>query len=287
MKFKHIFFSIFFSICFGEYAASQNFSVYAAAGLMKYQGDLDFPLYSFQEAKFCAAAGFNYQYGHLILRSDFLHGSLAGADSITSSRKQRNLSFATNITEFSLGLEYDLFDIRGHKKITPYIVGSLGIFHFNPYAFDSAGTKTYLQPLGTEGQGLSLYPKRKFYKLTQLNQILGGGFKYRLTDNFTFGVELLTRNLYTDYLDDVSTTYPDQQALLAARGPQALEFSFRAGEINSAAIYEDGKRRGNPSNKDTYYNLVFKITYTFTARSGSGFYSGKRGKSTRCPVNVH
>ena len=216
-----------------------------------------------------------------------MYGSLSGADNKTSSRKSRNLSFATNITEYSLGLEYDLFDIRGDKKITPYIFGSLGVFHFNPYAFDSAGTKTYLQPLGTEGQGLSLYPKRKFYKLTQLNQILGGGLKYRLTDNFTLGVELLTRNLYTDYLDDVSTTYPNQQALLAARGPQAVEFTFRAGEIDPAAIYEDGKRRGNPSNKDTYYNLVFKITYTFTGRSSSGFYSGKRGKSTRCPVNVH
>ena len=36
---------------------------------------------------------------------------------------------------------------------------------------------------------------------------------------------------FTDYLDDVSTTYVDQAVLAAARGPKAVEMAYRGGEL--------------------------------------------------------
>lgn len=275
-----------FIICTAA-ATAQGFSVSAGAGLMKYQGDLDVSLYSLPGAKPCINAGIQYQLGHFVVRSDFMRGTLTGADSKTGKRKSRNLSFNTNITEYSLGLEFDLFDLSQGKKVTPFIFGAMGIYQFNPYTYDRTGAKVYLQPLGTEGQGLSLYPDRKFYKLTQMNNIIGGGLKYRLSGNFTISGELITRKLYTDYLDDVSTKYPNEQALFAARGQQAVDLSFRADEINPRAVFKEGKRRGNPGSNDTYYSAVIKLTYSFPRGSGAmHFRTGKGWGSTKCPKKV-
>lgn len=287
MKCKAVFFLYFFCLTSAAKVIAQSLSVSAGGGLMKYQGDLDISAYSMQGAKPCFTAGIQYQLGHFILRGDYIQGSVTGSDSDTKKRKSRNLSFSSDISEYSLGLEYDLFDITADKKFTPYIFGALGVYHFNPYAFDLTGKKVYLQPLGTEGQGLSMYPDRKPYKLTQLNNILGGGLKYKLTNHFTLAGEIVARKLSTDYLDDVSTKYPNEQALFAARGQQAVDFSFRADEVNPRAVFTEGKKRGNPGSKDTYYHAAIKLTYTFSIGSGSGhFRSGKGWGSTKCPPKV-
>lgn len=278
---------ILLTCCLFVHKSWAQLSLSAGPGIMKYQGDIDVNSYSLQGFKLCLAGGLQYQIGHIIVRSDFVSGSIAGSDRESRKRRNRNLSFATNILEFSLMGEYDLFDLsKGEKKITPYLFAGIGYFHFNPYAFDSAGTKQYLQPLGTEGQGLPLYPDRPMYSLTQTNIPFGGGLKYRLNSNFTFAVELTSRILNTDYLDDVSKTYPNPQALLAARGPMAVKFSFRKDEINPNANFPEGLRRGNPGSNDNYFNTNFKITYTLTRRSGFGMQKVRNGGSLKCPSKV-
>ena len=287
MKINLLIFSFIICICLSVTTVAQSFSIYVAPGFMKYQGDLNVSTSPFVNANFCVATGINYKTGHFVFRSDFLQGSVSGVDSKGNAQTIRNLNFTSTITEYSLGLEYDLFDIDGDKKMTPYIFGTVGFFHFNPFTYDTTGNKTYLQPLGTEGQGLIQYPDRKFYKLTQINNSFGGGIKYKINNNFTIGFELIARKLYTDYLDDVSTTYPMQQALLNARGLLAVKLSFRADEINPKAVYIDDKRRGNPDSNDSYYNFLFKVGYTFSRNNSLGYSRTKRDKSTRCPVHVY
>jgi hypothetical protein len=149
-------------------------------------------------------------------------------------------------------LEYTFLDLE-ERTISPYVFAGVAAFHFNPYAFDTAGTKVYLRSLATEGQGLSAYPEKKLYKNNQLSIPFGGGFKFAIGSRTQLGIELGLRKLFTDYLDDVSGTYADSSILAAERGPQATAFAFRGKEINATAAYPaEGSIRGNPKNKDWY-----------------------------------
>lgn len=286
MKSKPIFFLLLLISCFIKSANAQAFSIAVSSGIMKYQGDIDVPITSFEAMKPCYSAGLQYQLGHFLLRADFLKGAVSGADGKNKSRKSRNLSFSSNISEYSLTAEYDYYNLlEGEKKITPFFFAGIGYFHFNPYTYDSSGTLQYLQPLGTEGQGLSLYPDKKLYNLNQTNIIIGGGLKYNINSNITLSFELTSRILHTDYLDDVSTKYPNKQALLDARGPLAVKLSFRQNEINPGSVFPEGKKRGNPSDYDNYYNSNFKIIYIFH-NNKKGFKLGKGWGSTKCPAKV-
>ena len=113
------------------------------------------------------------------------------------------------------------------KCIMPILIFlGVGVFHFNPYTYDNNGKKAYLQP-GTEGQGLASYPTRKKYSLLQPFIPFGGGFKLNMGENLEVGFELGYRILFTDYLDDVSKTYPNMKALREGNGTEAVELSYR------------------------------------------------------------
>lgn len=62
----------------------------------------------------------------------------------------------------------------------------------------------------------------------------------------------------TDYLDDVSTFYPDK-ALLDAKNPVTSKFTYR-GEGPYPA--NPALKRGDPGNKDGFYTTQVKIAYT-------------------------
>ena len=43
--------------------------------------------------------------------------------------------------------------------------------------------------------------------------------------------------MFTDYLDDVSTTYVDQALLLTNSGAKAVELAYRGGELKNGSSY--------------------------------------------------
>jgi hypothetical protein len=142
--------------------------------------------------------------------------------------------------------------------------------------------------MGTEGQGLAIYPDRKLYALTQSEIPMGIGFKYKLSDNIFLGLEFCSRLLFTDYLDDVSKTYPDETALFNARGQIAVDLSFRGNELDPNKQFPSGASRGNPQQNDNYYTSVFSFIYVFPSGSHSGYYSGghTKVKNIDCPKNM-
>jgi len=252
---------------------------------MNYAGDLQAGSLTFSQANLCVGVGLNYQIKHLSVNADIVAGSVEANDKY-GSNSIRNLNFKSNITEGSVSLQYDVIDISDTKKITPYVFAGIGVAHFNPYTYDVTGKKTYLQPLGTEGQDLPQYPNRKLYSLFEFCVPLGIGIKYKINDRFTVGVEYNTRFLNTDYLDDVSRTYPNRQALLDARGINAVQLSFRTPEIDPSAIYTDDEQRGNPREKDNFYSAVFKLSYTIPQGNQDGTRRIKSG-NMRCPRKVY
>jgi hypothetical protein len=202
----------------------------------------------------------------------------------------RNLSFTTKILEGNLLLEYTLLDLE-RNKFSPYVFGGLAVYHFNPYAFDSLGNKIYLKPLSTEGQGLSQYPDRKPYNLTQLAIPFGGGIKFRISQNTVLSYEIGFRKLSNDHLDDVSTRYVDQFILAQERGPKAVEMAYRGGELKGGDpnYPADGTVRGGSKYKDWYYFTGFTLYIGINTRSSKNFdeRSNKGGGRLDCPKPVY
>lgn len=183
------------------------------------------------------------------------YGRISGDDAKASTafERNRNLSFYSNILEVSPQIEFNFLPYETGNSdypFTPYVFTGLSVFRFNPKA-EINGQTFALQPLGTEGQGLGGTNR---YRRTQFAIPIGGGLKISI-GSFGIGIEVGARRTYTDYLDDVSTVYPDMARLLAARGPTAVQLSDRSilpADTSLSIPSALFKQRGNSSDKDWY-----------------------------------
>lgn len=242
--------------CFGQ----KSWEIEFMPGMASYSGDLTQKAFSFHTIGPAANLNLKYNTGDfIIVRMGLAWGHIEGSDKYNTNPdlRARNLNFQTFISEANLCIELNLVDPDTYYSY-PYLFGGVGVFHFNPYTYDNAGKKTFLQPLSTEGEGLPEYPGRKKYSLTQFCLPFGGGWKTNINDKFSISVEIGIRYLFTDYLDDVSTTYVDPKILLAERGPIAVELASR-----QAAPVVPGDIRGNPGVKDMYAFGGIKFGYYF------------------------
>jgi len=248
-------------------------------GVSQYQGDLTGRLFTGRFAK--PALGITASYDlspRLALRGGVTFSGLEASDRYHAKPElqDRNLSFETKLTDFSLVGEYTFFNLDD-VRWSPYLFGGVGLFRYNPFTTDSAGRRQYLQPLGTEGQGLPGHTAGKAYELTQFSLPFGAGLTYALNDRLQVGLEFSFRKTFTDYIDDVSTTYADPDALQAARGPRAVELAFRTDEVVPGASYpRQGSLRGNARNKDFYYFTGLRLQFRLGQSGGKGKYG--------CPV---
>lgn len=282
--YKSIFFFLLFISVVSNISA-QRVSLQIALGLMNYGGDLQGKGYTFAQSEFSFGASLMYSINKFSVRAGFNAGKVQGSDSANTGFATRNLSFASSIVDGNLCLQYDIFSLED-KKFTPYIFAGIGVYHFNPYTTYNS-QKVFLQPLGTEGQGLSIYPDRKPYSLTQFNVPLGIGVKYKVSDRIIIGFEYCSRLLLTDYLDDVSKTYPDETELFKAHGQTAVDVSFRGDETDPSRTFPSGAIRGNPAHKDNYYTSSITLTYVFPEASSFSNGGGKRkSKNLNCPKRV-
>lgn len=211
------------------------------------------------------AAGVVYRYNRdprLSFRGNLLYGKIEGDDAVSKSymQRQRNLSFISNVIELSAQAEFNFYKFKlsndNTDYFTPFLFLGIAGFHFNPQA--KVGNRTYdLRDLSTEGQKTSEFPTRKRYRLTQLAIPLGVGIKLSLAESLGLSIEWGMRKTFTDYLDDVSRTYPNPFILQTERGAAAASLSDRS----EMAGTNSGRQRGNSKNKD-WYNFT-GITLTF------------------------
>jgi hypothetical protein len=264
--------------------------------------DLNLPLTKIMKGVFLTA----YPNEWLGVRAAADIGKLDGFDKIINTkgvnelwRKQRNLDFRTNIAEAYIAAEvFPLMLLHNgdedyKPRLRPYGVIGVGVFHFNPQGSltDAYGNKTwyYLKPLKTEGEGFAEVPQRKNYSLTQVNIPMGFGAKYYLSDKVNLSLEVLHRKTFTDYIDDVSTTYIDPNLFDKYLSPQnaviAREIYDKTSSIYvaGAARFSPGDQRGDPKQNDAYFSVSLK----FAIRLGPVFdniYNRRAASHMRCPA---
>ncbi|MBL7792158.1 MAG: outer membrane beta-barrel protein [Saprospiraceae bacterium] len=193
------------------------------------------------------------------------YGTVAGDDSRSKNvyEKARNLSFQSTVIDGTAQFEFNFLPYRHGSKdefFTPYLFAGLSAVYFNPKA-ELDGVLYELRPLGTEGQ----FKGEEYYTVNG-GLAYGLGIKVDLSYEWSVNIELSGRRLFTDYLDDVSTVYPDKSDLLRNRGEIAAALSDRSLIIpgtNEGQLSEEGRQRGNANNKDSYYFLGIGLVYYF------------------------
>jgi len=217
------------------------------------------------------------------LRFSYHAGKVAGSDSdvpykdpndVSYDIYKRNLDFTTKLSEWSAMIEIYPFKILNRKKglfqsaLQPYGLLGIGRFTFNPQgSYYDEIFQDYvlvdLAPLKTEGQGMLEYADRKPYQLTQTNIPFGVGINYLLGAKTSMSFEFVGRKLFTDYLDDVSTTYIDPSVYRNYFSGEDLEIAQlmtnKSAIIDPNQPYGVGGQRGNSKNNDFYYSFNIKL----------------------------
>jgi len=115
---------------------------------------------------------------------------------------------------------------------------------------------------------------------------VGFGVNMMLTNNIKIGLDFSYRFTFTDYLDDVSTFYYDNDKLRALAGDAAADQADKSPGGNPNWTVE-GAIRGNPANNDAYLTAMASLTYVMKKkrrgprRQGGAHPFQRRGKSSR------
>lgn len=202
---------------------------------------------------------------YVAIKANLLYGKLSGddANSFLEWQKQRNLNFNSPLIELTLLGELHLFgyNFGEENPLSPYIAVGVGGFYFNPKT-QYQGVTHELQPLGTEGQGMSGFPSK--YNRMSIAIPFGAGVKFKVNDRVNFSIDILARRTFTDYIDDVSTTYVSYDELAAGNGELAANLGNRIGEYLGQAepvFVETGAQRGGSNVKDYYFTGMFTLTF--------------------------
>jgi len=208
-------------------------------------------------------------------KAGFTWAKLSADDASSSSegRNDRNLSFTSNILQFSLHGEYyfvkekanprySFSSLHSIRNLSAYAFTGFSFFYFNPKAeFD--GVKYELQPLGTEGQGIGTNPAP--YKKTAIGWPLGLGAKYKLNKKIAIGIEISNTFTTSDYIDDAHNMYYDNADIALKYGDIAAELADRHVDVNGNQLppFVSGTpRRGGNDYNDAFIFTVVTLTYS-------------------------
>lgn len=233
--------------------------------------------FNYESTRWLFNIGYRYKLAEeWAIRGSFFYGRLYGSDEFTENihRNSRNLHFRSPIAEVMLdfqysilreryGHRYDLRRVTGQRNMPNlYIFTGVSGIYFNPQAQDEDGNWIDLQPLGTEGQGR--VPSRQKYSLYSFAIPVGMGFNYIIDRNMGIGLEFGVRYAFTDYIDDVSTSYvhPD----LFENDELAKYFHDRSEDWAGSGVYN---QRGGNHRNDAYMFFTVNLTYKITPRMPS------------------
>ncbi len=239
---------------------SQEIEIGTTIGVSNYFGDLA-PSPVLKEIKPAGAIFGRYNISSsFAFTGSFSVAMVSGTDQNFKENQYRNLSFRSSIYEMATLVEFN-FSKYGvgvlDKRYTTYIFLGLAATGFNPQA-NVNGTWINLSNIQTEG---------KRYSTLAVSVPFGMGFKCRMTKHLALEGNIGFRRLYSDYLDDVSGTYPNVLSILENNGELAALLSDRSVEVSGQPFTsKEGYRRGNSDFDDWYIIGGISLTYRFYSR---------------------
>ncbi len=265
---------------------SQNFGIMVGGGATWYYGDMNDRVITHEKLiRPYVNAGLLYRLSNRFdIWASFMHGELAGDDSlaIKYAIRNRNLSFNSSIDELSLNIGYRILGDRKGKarRVVPYIFVGIGGYHFKPKA-EIGGSTVDLQSVGTEGQYIEEGDYPAPYELYQLSVPAGLGVEFALSKAWKLRLEAGYHFLFTDYLDDVSGDYADSASLAAS--PNGTVAVLLASQIKDASYPSEGTKRGSSKVYDSFAKVGLSVLWTpFKGGSNSG--QKKKKKKSHCPA---
>ncbi|GAA4431191.1 hypothetical protein GCM10023091_01480 [Ravibacter arvi] len=218
-------------------------TLFAGGGVAYYMGDISASSGNLGLGPAFALGGSYRLTERISARGEFRLYKVSG-DSKNTNNPEKNLSFKTVNPDLMVSLQADLFPYSRRALVSPYGLLGLGVTYLNPKA-EWEGTVYSLPKYRTEGVKYSRLPLF----------ITGGlGASVRISRSWSAGLELTGNFLLSDYLDDVSTVYPEFDQLIDPDISYAL--SYRG------SSQQPGYIRGNPKSKDSYMMLTAKVIYS-------------------------
>jgi len=232
---------------------SQNMEVGPLVGGAYYIGDLN-PGKHFLNTQLAygALARINFD-TRWAIKLAVTNGKVKGSSAQSSFLPDNSLQFESSVTDISAVCEFNFFSyFTGSKwnSISPYIYAGIGFFFFDPM---SDGQK--LREMGTEGQNVG-YEGRKPYSTIGLGIPMGVGVKYSLSKAIGLCAFWEIHKTFTDYLDDVSSTYYLAGPTIDVGNPSQML-------SDPTRNHQPGMQRGNPENNDWFAFFGVSVTYKF------------------------
>ncbi|GAB1404164.1 hypothetical protein MASR1M74_13430 [Lentimicrobium sp.] len=230
-----------------------------SAGGSYYLGDLN-PGQQFLLTKPAFGAFVRHNFNERVaIKGAVMFGSVEGDDLKSKVNLQRGLNFQSKITDIAATFEFNFFDyFIGSLRhyVTPYMYAGGSVLMFNPKASYN-GTTYELHGMNTEGQGSAMYPERKGYNRTVFAIPFGVGIKYSLGRFVGASLDWSMRKTFTDYIDDVSTTY--YLDLQSVDPGSATDTQLTS---DPALKHRAGMQRGN----DAYNDWISFVTISISLR---------------------
>lgn len=203
------------------------------------------------------------------------YGNLEAFDSESGNlyQRKRNLTFSSRIIDFSGQFEFNFLPYTvgdDETPFSPYLFTGLSLFNFSPKGLLN-GQWVNLKEYSTEGQGL--IPGKKNYSNTQVALPFGGGIKISLSKKIGLSLEWGLRKTFTDYLDDVSTTYASPEILKMVSGSNGVKVSNPNAAAGDPDFDITGYQRGNSKRKDFYSFGGIILTFRFGSENKCYFKS--------------
>jgi opacity protein-like surface antigen len=243
--------------------AQRGWEIGGGAGVSYYFGDLN-TRFNLSHPGLSAGLSARYNFNNRIcLKFAGTFGQIGADDAYSANvfEKRRNLNFKSNVWDGTAQIEFNFLPyVHGSRDnfFTPYLLGGFSVFKFNPKG-KLNGTWYELASLGTEGQF-----RGEEYYTTQAGFTYGGGFKVDLNADWSMNIEFSARRLFTDYLDDVSTVYPNVRDLERSKGKLAADLSDPSIiGLDGQKLGIEGRQRGNSNTKDTYMFVGVSFMYYF------------------------
>lgn len=244
---------ILIALCFiaSKSHSQSTYEIGGFYGRSYYLGELN-PTGHFKSEFLHEAYGFYFRHAvnsRWAVRYNFSVGAISGNDALSNdlSAQQRNLSFDSKLYEGAFLVEFNFMHYHSflyNDFFSPYMVMGVSMFRFNPKGTLN-GNVYELATVQTEGVS---------YSRLGTAIPIGFGLKFKFSHRVLFALEWAIRKSSTDYLDDVSSFYPNPDDM----NNVAIGLSNKS--VLSDQPSEWGALRGNPTNRDWFNFTTFQVS---------------------------